>query len=78
MKFYKENGYILLDNIFTPEEIDQCSQAYDDLFQLKKLQNFDMEATWGGSWSSQKVPGENKNSFQEHSVSRCKKLNSLI
>jgi len=49
-QFYKENGFILLDNVFSEKEIDQCGRAYDELFALKKAQNSDMEATWKGSW----------------------------
>ena len=33
-QFYKENGFIKLDNIFNFEEINQISEDYDDLFQV--------------------------------------------
>ncbi len=51
-QFYKENGYILLDNVFSEREMDQCSKAYDSLFQLKKQQNSNLEATWAGNWNT--------------------------
>ncbi|CAL8125180.1 unnamed protein product [Orchesella dallaii] len=50
-QFYKENGYILLDNVFSEKEIDQCGTAYDELFELKRSQEYNMEATWKGSWN---------------------------
>lgn len=50
-QFYKENGYILLNNVFSERELDQCTKAYDDLFQLKKQQNSNLEATWAGNWN---------------------------
>jgi len=49
-EFYKENGYILLDNVFTEEEIDECCKEYDALFQEKQSLKSNMEATWAGSW----------------------------
>lgn len=52
-QFYKENGYILLDNIFSPDEIEECSTAYDELFKLKTSQETNMEATWSGNWQAE-------------------------
>jgi len=46
---YKENGFILLDNVFTNDEVEEISQAYDDVFNLKSQQN-DLEAAWEGKW----------------------------
>lgn len=49
-EFYKENGYIQLSNIFTPEEVEEISQAYDSVFERKKKQEFNMQAGWEGNW----------------------------
>ncbi|CAL8125177.1 unnamed protein product [Orchesella dallaii] len=51
-EFYKKNGYILLDNIFTNDEIDEMCHTFDKVFDLKKVQNANMEATWEGSWKN--------------------------
>ena len=29
---YEENGFVLLDNVFTPQEVDEISTAYDSVF----------------------------------------------
>ena len=29
---YATNGYVLLDNVFTSEEVDEISSAYDSVF----------------------------------------------
>lgn len=33
--FYLENGFILLKNVFDPNELEEVSQEYDRLFQVK-------------------------------------------
>ena len=53
LNFYKQNGFVLLDNVFSPEEIELCSKEYDRLFAEKKEQNMNLEATWAGAWSKQ-------------------------
>lgn len=50
-KFYSDNGYLLLDGVFTPEEIEECSVEYDKLFQSKQSQN-NLEAKWKGDWTT--------------------------
>jgi len=53
-EFYVENGYILLDNVFTKEEIDECCKEYDALFQEKSALQSNLEATWAGNWKQGK------------------------
>lgn len=50
--FYAENGYILLDNIFTERELKACCDSYDALFQAKIDSNSDLEAEWKGNWKA--------------------------
>jgi len=50
LKFYSENGYLVLDEVYSTEEIDECSSEYDKVFELKK--NSDLEATWKGNWTN--------------------------
>ncbi|ODM99847.1 Phytanoyl-CoA dioxygenase, peroxisomal [Orchesella cincta] len=61
-EFYKKNGYILLDNIFTNGEIDEISDTCDKVFDLKKVQNSNMEATWEGSWRTSESHATNEKS----------------
>ncbi len=51
LSFYSQNGYLLLDSVFTPEDIEECSVEYNKLFQTKEKQN-NLEATWKGDWSA--------------------------
>lgn len=48
LQFYRENGYVVMDDIYSAAEIDECSREYDALFESKK--NSDLEATWKGDW----------------------------
>jgi len=49
-EFYSKNGYILLDNIITEEEISECSSNYDRLFVEKAQASSNLEAEWKGGW----------------------------
>ncbi|XP_068619248.1 probable phytanoyl-CoA dioxygenase [Battus philenor] len=46
-KFYKDNGYILISNLFTEDELSRLSQEYDNLFQRKNQSK--IESSWVGS-----------------------------
>ncbi|KPI95283.1 Phytanoyl-CoA dioxygenase, peroxisomal [Papilio xuthus] len=46
-KFYKDNGYILIRNPFTAEELEELSTEYDDLFRRKNEAK--TESSWVGS-----------------------------
>lgn len=46
--FYRENGYLILDDLYTAAEIEECSTEYDALFARKRESN--LEATWQGDW----------------------------
>jgi hypothetical protein len=50
LKFYSENGYLVLDEVYSSGEIYECSSEYDKVFELK--QNSDLEATWKGNWTT--------------------------
>lgn len=51
LQYYKDNGYLLLDNVYTPAEIDECSDEYDTIFELKNKS--ELEATWKGDWKDE-------------------------
>ena len=36
-EFYKENGFIKVENVFTKKELDEISQEYDNLFEVKNI-----------------------------------------
>ena len=54
---YRANGYIKLNNIFTQQEIQNCSTAYNELFASKR-NNYNLEATWDGDWKRNHQQGE--------------------
>ena len=49
LRFYGENGYVVLDSVFPPSQLEECSAEYDQLFERKK--QADLEATWQGDWN---------------------------
>lgn len=50
LSFYQENGYVVLDSVFSTGELEECSAEYDQLFERKK--QADLEATWQGDWKN--------------------------
>jgi len=48
LRFYRENGYVVLDSVFSSCELEECSAEYNQLFERKK--EADLEATWRGDW----------------------------
>lgn len=46
-QFYKENGYLLVKNVFTEEELKEIETEYENLFRRQNLDN--MESAWVGS-----------------------------
>lgn len=46
-QFYKDNGYILIQNLFTDQELEELSTEYDDLFRRKNQAK--TESSWVGS-----------------------------
>ncbi|XP_069676036.1 phytanoyl-CoA dioxygenase, peroxisomal-like [Periplaneta americana] len=47
VNFYKENGFIKLENIFTDEELKEISEEYDELFNRHRSDK--MRAEWQGN-----------------------------
>ncbi|KZS15693.1 Alpha-ketoglutarate-dependent hypophosphite dioxygenase [Daphnia magna] len=68
LQFYKDNGYLLLDEVYTTAEIDECSLEYDEIFALKK--NSELEATWRGDWKDEASPTQlfSIHSLQNHAA----------
>jgi len=51
VKFYQENGFVVLKDIYTEQEIDEIAQELDTLFERKSQEN-NLEATWVGEWKN--------------------------
>ncbi|XP_077258153.1 putative alpha-ketoglutarate-dependent hypophosphite dioxygenase [Temnothorax americanus] len=47
-QFWKENGYIKLSNVYSVKEMNEISDAYDELFERKRRENLPLEARWAG------------------------------
>ncbi|XP_077300649.1 putative alpha-ketoglutarate-dependent hypophosphite dioxygenase [Arctopsyche grandis] len=46
IKFYKDNGFIKLNNIFSEAEMDEMCKEYNFIFETKN--NEGMESSWAG------------------------------
>lgn len=46
-KFYEDNGYILLKNVFSEAELSEAIDEYEQLFARKNQEM--METSWVGS-----------------------------
>ena len=68
VSFYKTNGFIILDDIFSARELEECSREYDNLFERKRAS--DLEATWGGDWN-QKANAEQPTSVCDWKTCTC-------
>jgi len=55
IQFYKSNGYLLIPNVFRPEEIDECVQETDAMFARVQMNGRSLEATWGGKWQENEI-----------------------
>ncbi|XP_029179228.1 uncharacterized protein LOC114946741 [Nylanderia fulva] len=47
--FWKENGFIKLTNIYTTKEVNEISDAYNELFERKQREKLGLEASWVGN-----------------------------
>jgi len=53
INFYRQNGYVVLDDIFTSAELEECSIEYDAAFERRKSDSSAfMDGTWKGDWNS--------------------------
>lgn len=48
-QFWKENGYIKLTNVYSVKEMNEISDAYNELFERKHRENLrGLESAWAG------------------------------
>lgn len=48
--FYKENGYLLVKGVFSPEEVKEMREAVERIIQKAAKSKFDGNATWQGDY----------------------------
>lgn len=51
MTQYQEEGYCVLDGIYTKEEMDECCREYDAMFDRAQGRGNNLEATWKGDFA---------------------------
>jgi len=71
LRGYKEQGYIKISGLFSPQELEEITQEYDDLFNRKKSENARLEAKWPGEWSNKGSSGDSVlsiHNLQNHSA----------
>ena len=54
---YREEGYVVLDGLFTRDEMDECRREYDAMFDRAQSRGNDLEATWKGDFASKVCAG---------------------
>lgn len=48
-QFWQENGYVKLSNVYSTKEMNEISDAYNELFERKHRENLSgLEAGWVG------------------------------
>lgn len=50
IEFYREQGYLLVPNVFTSQEIDELEDAFDTIIETRLRNRASLNATWGGDW----------------------------
>jgi hypothetical protein len=55
MELYRQRGYIVLDGIFSNEEMGECIREYDAMFERATERGDRLEATWKGNWKTEEV-----------------------
>ena len=58
IQFYKDNGYLLAEGVFTPEEIEECVRETDAMFDRVQQSGRRLEGTWRGKWQETQIPKE--------------------
>ena len=58
IQFYEENGYLLAERVFTPEEIEECVHETDAMFDRVQQGGRQLEGTWRGKWQEAQIPKE--------------------
>jgi len=59
IQFYEDNGYLLVEHIFTPVEINECVGETDAMFERGQVSGRRLEATWG-EWQENQIDEEER------------------
>eukprot|EP00117_Sycon_ciliatum_P048970 scpid75257/ scgid34794/ Probable alpha-ketoglutarate-dependent hypophosphite dioxygenase len=51
---YAEEGYVVLSDVYSQDEISECQREYDAMFERAQKRGNDLEATWKGDYSEKK------------------------
>ena len=51
-EFYEEQGYLIVSDVFTPEELDRLEAEFDGVVTRRNQTGEDLNATWGGDWKA--------------------------
>ena len=55
IKFYKDNGYLVVSGVFQPKEVEECVRETDEMFSRVERSGKNLEATWGGKWQDTQI-----------------------
>eukprot|EP00118_Oscarella_pearsei_P028225 m.1721 g.1721 ORF g.1721 m.1721 type:complete len:283 (+) comp7754_c0_seq2:163-1011(+) len=65
---YAEQGFVLLDNIFSEEEMEECCREYDAMFARAHERGDKLEATWKGNWKTDKEKSGKMSLLSIHNI----------
>ena len=60
VQFYQDNGYLLVEQVFTPEEVAEGVEETDAMFERMQANGHRLEATWGGKWQQHQIDEEER------------------
>ena len=62
-QFYTDNGYVQLGNVFSPDEVEEMSEEYDDIFERMSMDKKSrLDTIWQGDWQRELIPEDNSDS----------------
>jgi ribulose-5-phosphate 4-epimerase/fuculose-1-phosphate aldolase len=65
IEFFKENGFIQVDNVLTEEEIEELSEAMEEAMTVKGVNSVSTDTTDGSYY---KVLNQKVNVWRDHGI----------
>lgn len=65
-EFYKDNGFVLLSNVFTHSQCEEMSKDYNNIFKRKAEEKAHMNALWQGDWQEKVIDKKDTESKNLH------------
>ena len=65
---YADDGYVLLDGLFSEAEMEECRREYDAMFARAQRRGDTLEATWKGKWRDDDKAAQNTSVLSIHNV----------